>query len=56
MESWVAKLVDPKDVTDAYVDVELGKAKIAKTSVINNDLNPVWNETFRYLDCYHFNH
>ena len=48
MESWVAKLVDPKDVTDAYVDVELGKAKIAKTSVINNDLNPVWNETFRY--------
>ena len=54
MESWVAKLVDPKDVTDAYVDVELGKAKIAKTSVINNDLNPVWNETFRYLDCYYF--
>ena len=47
MESWVAKLVDPKDVTDAYVDVELGKAKIAKTSVILNDLNPVWNETFR---------
>ena len=40
MENWYSKLVDKKDVTDAFVDVKLGKARIAKTAVINNDLNP----------------
>jgi len=39
--------VDEKDVTDPFVDVLLGKAKLAKTRVINNDLNPVWNESYR---------
>ena len=37
----------PQDVTDPFVDVRLGNARIAKTSVIDNDLNPVWNEKFR---------
>ena len=36
-----------QDVTDPFVDVKLGNARIAKTSVIDNDLNPEWNETFR---------
>ena len=47
MESWIAKLYDSKDVTDPFVDVFLGKANIAKTSVILNDMNPVWNESYR---------
>ena len=40
LEGWVSKLVDKKDVTDPFVDVRLGKAKLVKTSVILNDLNP----------------
>ncbi len=32
MEGWVSKLVDKKDVTDPFVDVKLGRAKLAKTS------------------------
>ena len=52
MEGWVSKLVDKKDVTDPFVDVRLGKARLAKTSVINNDLNPVWNEDFRIEVCH----
>ena len=46
MESWVSKLVNPKDVTDAFVDVKLGSAHLVKTSVINNSLNPEWNEDY----------
>ena len=52
MEGWVSKLVDKKDVTDPFVDVRLGKARLAKTSVINNDLNPVWNEDHRIEVCH----
>ena len=46
MESWVSKLVNPKDVTDAFVDVKLSSAQLVKTSVINNSLNPQWNEDY----------
>ena len=52
MESWLSKLVNPKDVTDAYVDVKLGSAKLVKTSVINNSLNPEWNEEYRIEVCH----
>lgn len=52
MENWVSKLYDKKDVTDPFVDVKLGNARIAKTSVIDNDLNPEWNETFRIEVCH----
>ena len=31
LEGWVSKLVDKKDVTDPFVDMKLGKAKLAKT-------------------------
>ncbi len=31
MEGWLSKVVDKGDVTDPYVDVRLGNAKIAKT-------------------------
>ena len=47
MENWYSKLYDKKDVTDPFVDVLLGKARIAKTAVINNSLNPVWDEWFK---------
>ena len=40
------------DVTDPFVDVVLGNAKLAKTSVILNDLNPVWNESFCIELCH----
>ncbi len=47
MEGWMSKLVDKKDVTDPFVDVRIGTAKLVKTSVIDNSLDPVWNEDFR---------
>ncbi len=31
MEGWISKLVDKKDVTDAFVDVKLGNARLVKT-------------------------
>ena len=31
MEGWISKLVDRKDVTDAFVDVKLGNARLVKT-------------------------
>jgi len=52
MENWYSKIYDKKDVTDPFVDVRLGKARIAKTAVITNDLNPKWNEVFRVEVCH----
>lgn len=52
MESWLAKLYDSKDVTDPFVDVFLGSANIAKTSVILNDMNPSWDEFYRIEVCH----
>ncbi len=52
MEGWVSKLVDKKDVTDPFVDVRLGRAKLAKTSVVLNNLNPEWNEMYRVEVCH----
>merc|ERR1719330_770097 len=52
MENWYSKLYDKKDVTDPFVDVKLGKARIAKTAVIFNDLNPKWEETFLIHVCH----
>ena len=40
------------DVTDPFVDVRLENAKLAKTSVILNDLNPRWNESFSVELCH----
>ena len=56
MEGWVSKLVDKKDTSDPFVDVKLGKARLVKTSVILNDLNPVWNETYRIEVCHFADH
>ena len=52
MENWYSKLYDKKDVTDPFVDVKLGKARIAKTAVIDNSLNPKWNEWFKVEVCH----
>lgn len=56
MEGWVSKLVDKGDVTDPFVDVKLGKARLVKTSVVLNDLNPKWNEDYRIEVCHFANH
>ena len=48
---WIIIQNESQDVTDPFVDVRLGNARIAKTSVIDNDLNPVWNEKFRIEVC-----
>lgn len=54
MESWLSNVTSGgKDVTDSFVDVKLDKTRIVKTGVIDNDLNPVWNETFRVEVCHH---
>ena len=52
MESWISTMYDKTDVTDPFVDVRLGNARIAKTSVIDNDLNPEWDEKFRIEVCH----
>lgn len=46
-----------KDVSDTYVTVDIyagGKetCRIAKTSIINNNLSPKWNEKFRVSMCH----
>ena len=56
MEGWVSKLVDKGDVTDPFVDVRLGKARLVKTSVVLNNLNPVWNEQYRIEVCHYADH
>ena len=40
-----------KDVTDPYVNVYLGEARIAKTRYLNNQLHPVWDEKFTIDVC-----
>uniref|UniRef100_A0A2P2HX20 phospholipase D n=1 Tax=Hirondellea gigas TaxID=1518452 RepID=A0A2P2HX20_9CRUS len=47
-----------KDVSDPYVVVSLedeegGSWKVCTTSVIDNNLNPKWNENFRVDVCHH---
>ena len=52
MEGFLSKLVDKKDVTDPFVDIKLGSAKLGKTSMVLNSLSPVWDETFRIEVCH----
>ena len=52
---FLSKLVDKKDVSDPFVDVKLGKARLAKTSIIDNNLNPTWNENYRLEVCHFAN-
>ena len=47
-----------KDVSDPFVVVSLedangGTWKVATTRVIDNNLNPIWNESFRVDVCHH---
>ena len=52
MENWYSKIVNSKDVSDPFVDVKLGKCRIAKTRVIDNSLNPQWRESFKVEVCH----
>ena len=47
MEKSFSKILNKKDVTDAYVEAWLGGAKLVNTKVINNDLNPKWNDVWK---------
>ena len=40
------------DVTDAYVEIRLGNAILARTNVVDNCLNPKWNESYRIDVCH----
>ena len=50
---WLSKVYDSKDVTDPFVDVRLGKAKLVKSTIIQNNLNPVWNESYKIDVCHY---
>ena len=52
MEGFLSTLISKNDVTDPFVDIILGSAKIGKTRMIANSLNPVWNETFKIELCH----
>ena len=39
-------------MTDPFVDVRFENAKLAKTTVVLNDLNPQWNESFSVELCH----
>ena len=52
MEGFLSTLVSKNDVTDPFVEIVLGSAKIGKTKMIANTLNPVWNESFRIELCH----
>ena len=53
MEKGFSKLFNKKDVSDPFVDVKLGQCRIAKTRVINNSLDPNWDELFKVEVCHH---
>ena len=44
--------MNSSDVTDPFVDVSFENAKLAKTSVVLNDLNPSWKESFSVELCH----
>ena len=44
MDGRLGRLSSKNDVSDPFVDVRLDNMKIFSTSVIENNLNPVWNE------------
>ena len=52
MEGFLSTLVNKNDVTDPFVEIKLGSAKLGKTRMILNSLNPVWNENFRIELCH----
>ena len=53
MEKGFSKLFNKKDVSDPFVDVKLGQCRIAKTRVIDNSLDPNWDELFKVEVCHH---
>jgi Ca2+-dependent lipid-binding protein len=42
-----ALFINKKNKSDPYVTLEAGKNRLAKTRVIEDNLNPQWNEYFR---------
>ena len=44
MDGRLGRLSNKNDVSDPFVDVRLDNMKIFSTCVIDNNLNPVWNE------------
>ena len=52
MDSWMAKLINKNDVTDAFIDVVIGNARLIKTRIIENTVNPVWHDSYRVEACH----
>ena len=52
MEKSFSKILNKRDVTDAYVEAWLGGAKLVNTKVVNNDLNPKWNDSYAIEVCH----
>ena len=44
-------LLGPDDIPDTYCKIQLGCEEEWITSVVEDDLNPVWNETHDFLLC-----
>ncbi|ROT66238.1 uncharacterized protein [Penaeus vannamei] len=44
--------IDPKDTSDPFAQVKVGNCVLCKTAVINNDLSPKWQESFRIPVCH----
>ena len=52
MENRLSTMMNKGDVTDAFVEVKLGKAKLLRTNTIDNELHPVWNESHKIEVCH----
>ncbi len=44
------------DLTDAYVTCSLGTARLCKTKVVDNSLQPQWHESFNIYVCHWAQH
>uniref|UniRef100_A0A6A7FYI4 phospholipase D n=3 Tax=Hirondellea gigas TaxID=1518452 RepID=A0A6A7FYI4_9CRUS len=44
--------ISGKDTSDPYAQVKLGTNVICKTAYINNNINPIWQESYRIPICH----
>ena len=44
--------IDRGDLTDAYVEVDIGHHQLMKTAYEKNNLDPTWDEEFTIVVCH----